>query len=88
MARSRRVLIVVRVADLPVPYSRETNVRTCSSCDERVWVSRMSPTVDEYACTHCAADHIEGATVTPAVAAEVTEMTSTMVLACAKRALD
>jgi cAMP phosphodiesterase len=48
----------------------------------------MSPTVDEYACTHCAADHIEGATVTPAVAAEVTEMTSTMVLACAKRALD
>src|SRR5664280_1722280 len=88
MARPRRVLIVVRVADVPVPYSRETDLRSCSTCGERVWVSRRSPTVDEYTCTRCAGNHLEEATVTPEVAAEVAALTSTTVLASAKRTLD
>ena len=88
MAHPRRVLIVVRVADVLVPYSRETDLRACSTCGEPVWVSQRSPTVDEYACTQCAGDHIEEATVTPEVAAEVAALTSTTVLASPKRAFD
>ena len=88
MARPRRVLIVVRVADVPVPYSRETDLRSCSTCGERVWVSRRSPTVDEYTCTRCAGNHIDEATITPEVADEVAALTSTTVLASAKRTLD
>ena len=86
--RPRRVLIVVRVADVPVPYSRETDLRICSTCGERVWVSRRSPAVDEYACVQCAGSHLEEATVTPEVAAEVGAVTSTMMLVYARSALD
>ena len=88
MAHPRRILIVVCVADVPVPYSRETDLRACSTCGEPVWVSRRSPTVDEYTCTRCAGNHIDEATITPEVADEVAALTSTTVLASAKRAFD
>ena len=83
-----RVLIVVRVADVPVPYSRETDLRICSTCGERVWVSRRSPAVDEYACVQCAGSHLEEATVTPEVAAEVAAVTSTRMLTYPRPAFD
>ena len=82
------MLIVVRVADVPVPYSRETDLRICSTCGEPVWVSRRSPAVDVYACTQCAGNHLEEATVTPEVAAEVAAVTSTRLLAYARPVLD
>ena len=82
------MLIVVRVADVPVPFSRETDLRMCSTCGEQVWVSRKSPAVDEYACVQCAGSHLEEATVTPEVAAEVAAVTSTRMLAYARPALD
>ena len=83
-----RVLVVVRVADVPVPYSQETDLRICSTCGERVWVSRRSPAVDEYACVQCAGGHLEEATVTPEVAAEVAAVTSIRMHAHARPALD